>query len=168
MFMNLHSRPQRTSRGPNLSHEHGPELARPIGNLGFSVSHMCFGDRTLSLRWLFLSCNPLQDHSPFAKSHMICLMCLNYTHVERVPPIYTFGKVYWHRYLGGGGMGVHSIVKLNTTCNKIKSTFYIKHHQNESKVYQILFMNRYTWYLLHRTKRYPNLMICVVYKTYRF
>ena len=30
---------------------------------------------------------------------------------------------------------VHSIVKLNTMCDKNKSTFYIKHHQNESKFY---------------------------------
>ena len=31
--------------------------------------------------------------------------------------------------------GVHSTVKLNTTCNKIKNcTFYIKHHHNGSKL----------------------------------
>ena len=35
--------------------------------------------------------------------------------------------------------GVHSVVKLNTTCNKKKSTFYIKHHQNGSKFYQFFF-----------------------------
>ena len=31
-------------------------------------------------------------------------------------------------------------------------TFYIKHHQNGSKFYQMFFMSRYTWYLLYRIK----------------
>ena len=35
--------------------------------------------------------------------------------------------------------GVHSIVKLNTTCDKNKPSFYIKDHQNRSNVFSILF-----------------------------
>ena len=46
----------------------------------------------------------------------------------------------WHKR-----PGVHSIVKLNTTCNK---KIYIKHRQNGSKLYQFIFMIRDTWYLL--------------------
>ena len=40
---------------------------------------------------------------------------------------------------------VHFIAKLNTTCDKTKYIFYIKHHQNESKFYGFFFMSRYTW-----------------------
>ena len=36
-------------------------------------------------------------------------------------------------------IGVQSIVKLNTTCDKQQFTFYIKHHQNESKNISIIF-----------------------------
>jgi hypothetical protein len=45
--------------------------------------------------------------------------------------------------------GGHYIVKLRTTCEQKKSTFSKLHHQNGSKFYQIFFMSRYTWYLLH-------------------
>ena len=38
--------------------------------------------------------------------------------------------------------GVHSIVKLNTTCHKNKSIFYIKDQQNRSKF--LFFHDRYT------------------------
>ena len=48
--------------------------------------------------------------------------------------------------------GDHFIVKLNTTCDKNKSTFDIKDHQNRSKFYQFFFMSKYTWHLLHRKK----------------
>ena len=48
--------------------------------------------------------------------------------------------------------GVHSIVKLNTMCDKTKSTFYVKHHPNGSKFYQFFSMSRYTWDLLHNKK----------------
>jgi len=47
---------------------------------------------------------------------------------------------------------VHSIVKLNITCEKKKSTFSKLHHQNGSKFYQFFFMSRYTQYLLHSKK----------------
>ena len=43
--------------------------------------------------------------------------------------------------------GIHSIVKLNTTCDKKKSTFYIKDHQNRSKIFHFFFTSRYTYYL---------------------
>ena len=36
-------------------------------------------------------------------------------------------------------MGFHSIVKLNTTCDKKNSTFYIKHHQNGLKFYNFFY-----------------------------
>jgi hypothetical protein len=49
--------------------------------------------------------------------------------------------------------GVHSIVKLNTTCDKEKYTFNIKDHQNRSIFFfHFLFMSRYAQYLLHSKK----------------
>ena len=45
--------------------------------------------------------------------------------------------------------GDHSIVKLKTTSEQKKSTFFKLHHQNGSNFYQLFFMSRYTWYLLH-------------------
>ena len=36
--------------------------------------------------------------------------------------------------------------------NKKKSIFSKLHHQNGSKFYQLFFMSRYTWYLLHGKK----------------
>ena len=48
--------------------------------------------------------------------------------------------------------GVHSIVKLNTTCENYKSTFYIKDHQNRSNIFHFFFTSRYTQDLLHNKK----------------
>jgi hypothetical protein len=45
--------------------------------------------------------------------------------------------------------GGHYIVKLRTTCEQKKTTFSKLHHQNGSEFYQLFFMSRYTWYLLH-------------------
>ena len=43
--------------------------------------------------------------------------------------------------------------------NKKKSTFSKLHHQNGSNVYQVFFMSRYTWSLLHSRKWWSFLMI---------
>jgi hypothetical protein len=50
---------------------------------------------------------------------------------------------------GDSTRGGHSIVKLKTTCEQNKYTFFKLHHQNGSNFYQIFFMSGYTWYLLH-------------------
>ena len=48
--------------------------------------------------------------------------------------------------------GVYSIVKLSTTCDNNKSTFYIKDHQNRSNIFHFFFTSRYTQDLLHNKK----------------
>jgi hypothetical protein len=64
--------------------------------------------------------------------------------------------------------GVHSIVKLNTTCDKKKSTFYIKGHQNRSNVFHF-----FSWVDIHSMYYIVKncnqiLMILFLYKTYHF
>jgi hypothetical protein len=53
---------------------------------------------------------------------------------------------------GAQTRGVHSIVKLNTMCNKNKNKNNFKDHQNMSKSFHFFYMSRYTQYLLHSKK----------------
>ena len=65
-------------------------------------------------------------------------------------PAYTYdwGSI-WIIHFSLVSRGGHYIVKLRITWEQKKSTFSKLHHQNGSKFYQIFFMSRYTWYLLH-------------------
>ena len=70
-----------------------------------------------------------------------------------VDPFFCLSSVLWVVPVGVpqvyNSWGVHSIVKLNTMCNKKKVYFWHKASPKWVKTLSNFFMSRYTWYLLH-------------------
>ena len=64
--------------------------------------------------------------------------------------------------------GVHSIVKLNTTCEQNKCTFSKLHHQNGSNFYQLFSTSRYTFIYYIVENGNQIWWFVFFYKTYRF